>query len=129
MLEKRHGFTAEQMLEYRTKLMARFRNPYIIDSVTRVGREPIRKLSPKDRIIAPMRYARQYGLDTPNYYTGIASVLLYDNPEDAQSCQLQQLIAAQGVEAALEQICGLPDGGEDALHVAGEYCRLRQLYR
>ena len=128
MLEKRHGFTAEQMLEYRTKLMARFLNPYIIDSVTRVGREPIRKLSPNDRIIAPMNFAHQYGLETPCYYTGIASVLLYNNPEDEQSRQLQQLIAAQGVEAALEQVCGLPAGGSDAACIAAEYRRLKKLY-
>ena len=38
-------------------------------------------------------------------------------------------LAFQGGEPTLEQICGLPDGGEDALHVAGEYRRLRQLYR
>ena len=41
----------------------------------------------------------------------------------------QLTLAFQGGEPTLEQICGLPDGGEDALHVAGEYRRLRQLYR
>ena len=128
MLEKRHGFTYEQMLEYRTKLMQRFLNPYIIDSVTRVAREPIRKLSPNDRIIAPLDFAREYGIDTPNYYTGIAAVLLYDNPEDAQSAEIQSMLRQSGLETVLKKICGLDEDSEAAENVRREYLRLREKY-
>ena len=124
MLEKRHGFTAEQMLQYRCKLMERFVNPYIIDSVARVAREPVRKLSPQDRIIAPMKYAHSFGIATPAYYTGIASVLLYDNPDDIQSQQIQREIQSLGVPGTLEKICGIPCESEIAQTIAGEYRRL-----
>ena len=128
MLEKRHGFTAEQMLAYRTKLMQRFLNPYIIDSVIRVAREPIRKLSPNDRIIAPLNHAREYGIDTPSYYTGIASVLLYNNPEDEQSVQLQKLISDSGLEAALSTVCSLNKSDPSVEKIRSEYLRLKAKY-
>ena len=128
MLEKRHGFTAEEMLAYRTKLMQRFLNPYIIDSVTRVAREPIRKLSPNDRIIAPFNHAHEYGMETPNYHTGIAAVLLYDNPEDVQSAEIQKKLAENGLEKTLQEICGLDESSASAAGIRSEYLRLREKY-
>ena len=127
MLEKRHGFTAGQMLAYRTKLMQRFLNPYIIDSVTRVAREPERKLSPNDRIIAPMNLAHEYRIETPAYYTGIAAVLLYNNPEDEQSVKMQQLISEKGAAAALTEICGIVSDSRVIGEVEKEYARLMTL--
>lgn len=124
MLERRHGFTAGQMLDYRTKLMQRFLNPCIIDSVVRVAREPIRKLSPNDRIIAPMNYARAYGIDTPAYYIGVASLLRYDNPEDSQSVRLQGLIAQKGAAGALGEVCGLRADAPETEAILKEYERL-----
>ena len=124
MLERRHGFTSGEMLDYRTKLMQRFMNPYVIDSVTRVAREPIRKLSPNDRIIAPFNFAREYGIETGAYHTGIAAVLLYDNPEDSQSVGLQRLILENGAEAALKTVCGLTDK-EAVSGIIREYKRLK----
>ena len=128
MLEKRHGFTAGQMLAYRTKLMQRFLNPYIIDSVIRVAREPIRKLSPNDRIIAPMNYAHAYGIATPAYYTGVASILLYNNSEDVQSAQLQETIGKHGVAGALCEICGMDAGSRATEKIEKEYARLKKQY-
>ncbi len=127
MLEKRHGFTAGEMLDYRTKLMARFRNPYIIDSVVRVGREPIRKLSPNDRIIAPMNHAHSFGIATPNYYTGVAAVLLYDNPDDEQSQQIRQGIAANGLEQTICAVTKLTDTSPAIPQIVREYHRLQNL--
>ena len=129
MLEKRHGFTAEQMLDYRTILMQRFMNPHIIDSVTRVAREPIRKLSPNDRVVAPMNYAREYDIKTPAYYTGIAAILLYDNEEDNESVMLRRLIAEKNVAAVLHEICNLAVGAPEITAIEKEYARLRDAVR
>lgn len=128
MLQRRHGFTAEEMLAYRTKLMQRFMNPHIIDSVTRVAREPIRKLSPNDRIIAPLRYAEEYKLDTSCYRTGVAAVLLYNNPDDAQSQQLTALIKDKGVRAAMESVSGIAADSALAAEIEKEYLRLQKQY-
>ena len=70
MLSARHGFTAEEMLEYRTFIMNRFKNVHIIDTCERVSREPLRKLASDDRIVAAMNYAHSFGISTPAYYKG-----------------------------------------------------------
>lgn len=126
MLEQRHGFSAHQMLEYRSALMERFKNPYIVDPVTRVAREPMRKLAPDDRIIAPLNYAHQHGVDTPHYYTGIASVLLYECPEDTQSMQIRSLIKDKGVAEALEALTGIQADSEESKAIQSEYFRLEK---
>ena len=110
MLARRHGFSPERMLEYREFIMRRFRNPRVIDTVARVAREPIRKLSPTDRIVTAMNLANGYGIETPAYITGVAAMLTYDNPDDAQSVELQKLIGDIGLEAALEKVSGIRRG-------------------
>ena len=126
MLEKRHGFSPKSMADYRASLMQRFMNPYIIDEAVRVVREPIRKLSATDRLVAPMNYAHSYGIATPHYYRGIASVLLYDNPEDEQSIQMQALIRSLGLRPALEQISGVPAESAAAVSIEQEYEKLKE---
>ena len=116
------------MLEYRNALMSRFRNPYIVDLVTRVAREPIRKLAPDDRIIAPLRFARQFGIAVSHYYTGIASVLLYECPDDVQSRQIRSLIKEKGIAVALEELTGILVDSEESKAIQSEYTRLEQKY-
>ncbi len=129
MLEKRHPFTAEELLAYRTKIMSRFRNPHIIDFNLRVAREPIRKLSPNDRIVCAMNFAHGYGIDTPSYYTGIAAVLLYDNAADEQSQKIQQLLAEKDVEGTLLEVSGLSAENPAVAKIKAEYLRLKTLYK
>lgn len=126
MLSRRHGFSEEEMEAYRTALMARFKNPYIIDDVSRVAREPIRKLSPGDRIITPMLYAAECGVRADHYYTGVALGLLYAEPNDAQSVRLQAVVKEAGLEGALKQICGLRPGSVAFEAILAEYGRLKK---
>ena len=108
-LIRKHGFDAEKHAAYIQKIIGRFKNPYLQDDVTRVGREPLRKLSPTDRLIKPLTTAYEYGLPVDHLLTGIGAALHYDNPEDKQSVELQEKIAAQGVYAATAEITGLTD--------------------
>lgn len=112
-LVAKYGFDHDAHFAYIDKILGRFRNPHLQDDVTRVGREPLRKLSANDRLIKPTMTARQYGFATPNLVKGIAAALKYDNPEDPQSVQLQQAIAELGAAKALAQFSGLSE--DDAL--------------
>lgn len=124
MLSKRHGFTAEEMLRYRTFIMERFLNPAVIDSCERVAREPVRKLSSNDRIVAAMNYAHELGTDASAYYKGIACVMAYDNPNDPQSMQVQKLIKEEGFLNALEKLTGIKAGSNTADKIQTEYLSL-----
>lgn len=110
-LIKKYGFDPEKHAAYIKKIISRFKNPYLQDDVTRVGREPLRKLSPTDRLIKPMMTAAGYGLPVYHLVIGAGAALHYDNPNDKQSVELQEKIRAQGVRAAAAEITGLTDEG------------------
>jgi len=128
VLTLKHGFSPESMEKYRISLIARFMNPYIIDEAVRVAREPIRKLSPNDRLIPPMRFAASNGIDTPYYFKGIALVLLYHNPSDEQSVRMQRLIAEKGVKDAFADISGIPADSDITAKIAAQYELLKDKY-
>ena len=117
MLCRRHGFTREEMLEYRSFIMGRFSNEHVPDYCERVAREPLRKLAANDRIVTAMNHANALGLDTPAFERGIAEVLCYDNPRDEQSRVVQEKIRNMGVRAALEEISGIPQESETAQRI------------
>ena len=77
------------------------------DDVTRVGREPLRKLSASDRLKNPTLTAQKAGVATPNLLLGIGAALHYNNAEDAQSVQMQARIAEVGLKAAVAEFASL----------------------
>lgn len=103
----KYGFDKEAHFKYIDKIIGRFKNPYLKDDVTRVGREPLRKLSATDRLVKPTLTAREAGVATPNLLLGIGAALHYNNPEDAQSVTMQEKIAALGLKAAMAEIASL----------------------
>ena len=77
--------------------------------MTRVGREPLRKLSATDRLVKPMMTALGYGLPVDKLIIGIGAALRYNNEEDEQSVKLQALIAEKGVVEAFREVSGVED--------------------
>ena len=102
-LVAKHSFDKEAHFKYIDKIIGRFKNPYLKDDVTRVGREPLRKLSASDRLINPTLTAQKAGVATPNLLLGIGAALHYNNAEDAQSVQMQARIAEVGLKAAVAE--------------------------
>lgn len=105
----KHGLDKEAHFKYIDKIIGRFRNPYLKDDVTRVGREPLRKLSASDRLIKPMLTALEAGVATPNLLLGVGAAFHYSNEEDAQAVALQQKIAELGLEGAIREVTGITD--------------------
>ncbi len=113
-LVKLYGFDEAEHEKYIQKIAKRFQNPHIRDEVLRVGREPLRKLGAKDRIIGPAQMAADLGLPHDALLRGAAAALRYDNPEDPQSVQVQSLIKDKGIEAAVIETTGL--SAENPMH-------------
>ncbi|MED4604062.1 mannitol-1-phosphate 5-dehydrogenase [Paenibacillus validus] len=114
MLVRKFGFDAKEHETYAAKIMDRFTNPYIDDEVVRVGRSPIRKLSPNDRLVRPALLAHELGMEVPHLAAGMAAALLFDYPEDQEAAAIQALIAEHGIHHAIETYTGLP--GEHPIH-------------
>jgi mannitol-1-phosphate 5-dehydrogenase len=108
-LVKKHHFDPEAHAYYIEKIIGRFKNPYLQDDVTRVGREPLRKLSATDRLVKPTMTAMEYGLPVDKLILGIGAALHYDNPEDEQSVKLQKMIKDSGVVDAFREVSGVTD--------------------
>lgn len=108
VLIKRYGFDPQAHAAYIEKILKRFANPYLVDDVDRVGREPLRKLSYNDRLIKPLRGTLEYGLPNDNLIRAVAVALSYRNANDPQALELAQALQ-QDVEAAVRKYTELQD--------------------
>jgi mannitol-1-phosphate 5-dehydrogenase len=68
-------FTREGFAHYAGDLLARMTNPYLLDTVERVGRDPARKLGWNDRLVGTMRVALDWGVEPRRYACGAAAAL------------------------------------------------------
>ncbi|MFT4235062.1 MAG: mannitol-1-phosphate 5-dehydrogenase [Microbacterium sp.] len=107
LLEAKHGFAAEDLTAYRTTILGRFRNPALPDTVHRVGRQPLRKLSRHERFVGPAAEAAERGLETSALVAAIEAALYFDDPEDAQSVELQGLLTSLTPEKFVTTVTGL----------------------
>lgn len=111
-LIKKWGFSFEQHENHINDLLNRFGNEALGDQVARVGRDPIRKLGPEDRLVGGAKFALEHGVKPVNMCKGIAAALLYDEPDDPAAVELQEKIKAVGVEGALKEVSGLEPDSE-----------------
>jgi len=103
----RHSFSAESIARYKQDLCRRGAVPEMRDEVLRVVRDPIRKLSPRERLVAPAKLAVEYGLARQWIVRGIAAALKYSHPGDPQSVELAQRLARDGLGAVLAEVCSI----------------------
>ncbi|MFC6604650.1 mannitol-1-phosphate 5-dehydrogenase [Ectobacillus funiculus] len=90
LLVQKYNFDMDTHKEYIVKILSRFSNPYISDEVIRVGRSPIRKLSPNDRLISPARQYVEVVKEQPIYLAkAIAAAFIYDYQGDEEAVELQ----------------------------------------
>ena len=68
-------FTPDGYREYADDLLERMTNPYLLDTVERVARDPHRKLGWDDRLVGTMRVAMQQHVVPRRYALGAAAAL------------------------------------------------------
>ncbi|EGR1092412.1 mannitol-1-phosphate 5-dehydrogenase [Vibrio cholerae] len=121
VLIRRYGFDRALHSAYIEKILSRFANPYLVDEVDRVGRQPLRKLSANDRLIKPLLGTIEYGLPNGMLLKGIAAALKYRNSNDPQAVELQQSIEKEGVRSTLARYTGLAAGSVEAQQIEALY--------
>jgi mannitol-1-phosphate 5-dehydrogenase len=107
VVRRKHGFSAESIDAYKQDLVRRGSIPEMCDEIVRVVRDPIRKLSPRERLLGPALLAVEYGLPRRWLVRGIAAALHCDNPADPIALDLQARIRNRGLIAVLQDVCGL----------------------
>jgi mannitol-1-phosphate 5-dehydrogenase len=107
LLVAKYDFTAEAQQAYVDKILQRFANPYLPDTVDRVGRQPLRKLSRSERLVGPAAELAERGIRPQHLLATVEAALSFDVPDDPQSVELQQLLRTLTAAEATERICGL----------------------
>lgn len=123
----KHGFEPSEHGKYIDTILERFRNPALTDEVTRVGRSPIRKLSPGDRLVAPAMEAFRQGLEYRALAGSMAAALLFDVPEDPESAELQASVEELGVMDTAVKYTGIAAEHPIMNVLMEEYDRLKAL--
>lgn len=120
--EKEHAQYVEQILE-------RFINPYLVDEIARIGRSPIRKLSPNDRLVRPALLAYGYGIPVTHLTAAMAAALYFDYKDDPESVELQASLRENGLHATLAKYTGLDEKHPLHMQAAKQYSELGQSLR
>jgi mannitol-1-phosphate 5-dehydrogenase len=94
LLVEKHGFGPAEQQAYIEKTLKRISNPDLPDTCERVGRGPLRKMSRHERFIGPAAELAERGGEVWNLLNAVGAALRFDVPEDAESVELQALLAS-----------------------------------
>lgn len=100
-----HGF----LDWYAKKELSRFSCQLLYDPISRVAREPLRKLELDGRLIGAAQICLSLGFIPENIMLGITSALLFDDPNDKDK-HLSFMQRALSPSAFLTHVLGLRDG-------------------
>ena len=110
LLVAKHELDPEDLASYRSTILRRFRNPALPDTVWRVGRQPLRKLSRHERFVGPAAQAAERGLPVDALVDAMGAALSFEDAEDAQSVDLQRMLREQDAASVTATVTGLePD--------------------
>lgn len=125
-LIKEYQLNPDEHQQYINKIINRFKNSYLNDSVNRVGRSPLRKLGPNDRLVRPAVEAKRAGLSYTHLAKAIAAALLFNYNEDEEALRLQAMVKENGVPSVLKEVSGLDENSEITKEVVSHYNELKK---
>jgi mannitol-1-phosphate 5-dehydrogenase len=119
----RYGVEGEWLWAHARDLHRRFANRALGDTIYRLGRDPVRKLGPTDRLVAPARLAEAAGVTPHALARTIAAALRFDPPQDAVAQVLQERLAQEGIDRVLADVCQIEPGEALAALIRREYAQ------
>jgi mannitol-1-phosphate 5-dehydrogenase len=122
-LHREYGIPLGQIEDNVFDLLRRFGNRALMDSVARVGKDPVRKLKSNDRLTGAALYCMEQGTSAEGILPGIAAALRFNKPDDPDAMEMQAHIAQNGVKSAIQKYCGIGDAALIA-RIADEYDKL-----
>ncbi|HOL68079.1 MAG TPA: hypothetical protein PKX93_11545, partial [bacterium] len=110
-LIRQHHFPSSEVENYFHDLFHRFQNRLLGDTVSRVGRDPWRKLGPKERIVGAINLCLRHGIFPDAICLVAAACLCYNEPGDTQAALVQSLLKERGLDFFLSEHCQLTHEG------------------
>lgn len=120
-----YGVDADWLDEHIADLLHRFGNRALGDTNFRLGRDPLRKLSPADRLVGSARLAEQADVRPQALSLGIAAGYCFDHSDDPLAGELQQQIRCDGFETVLADVSEIRKDEPLGKLVLEQYDRLR----
>jgi mannitol-1-phosphate 5-dehydrogenase len=102
-----YDFEPVSFQEHIDYMLVRFANRALSDPISRLCRDPLRKLAPDDRLVGAARLAERHSIQPTGLAWGIAAALAYDHAEDTHALTLQAKLAQEGLEGTLQSVCGI----------------------
>ena len=107
---KHSHISKEEQAEYVQAIVKRISNPTLKDVVDRVGRDPLRKISRKERFIGPAALLAEAGEKYDNLLGGIEMLLRFQNVEgDEASVELAKKLKELDATTATKELTGLEE--------------------
>ncbi len=102
-VSKENGVEIEGLLSHADNLIYRFTNVALGDTVERVGKDTMRKLSSNDRLIGAINLCEKHNLPCQYLCIGVASGMLFKPSADERSIELATYAEQNGAKATLEK--------------------------
>lgn len=107
LLVAKHGFVEAEQEAYVQKILSRFTNPHLPDTVIRVGRAPLRKLGRHERFVGPAAELAERGVTPVALLEAMSAALRFDDGADDEAVELANMLAELDAAAAVERITEL----------------------
>ncbi len=117
---------AGEQMEIIKDTKIRFGNPLLLDSITRVARDPLRKLGPNDRLVGSANLCIDQGLFPENIAKICGAALNYDSKDDKSAVSMKKMIEDKGIEKAIKEITGLNPESRLGKTIIDSYQRFRK---
>ena len=101
---KEYGYEENDQKEFALLSRDKFTDKTLVDTVARNAREPQRKITRTERIVAPMLLQEKYGRDSSILEKTLAAALLYTPDEEKE---WNAMLNDKGYEGILSELCGL----------------------
>ena len=109
-LQIRHKLDPKEQQKYIETTVSRLENPLLNDSIERVGRDPMRKLSRSERLVSPAATLAENGIPPTALLLIYGCALRFENDDDASAVKMHELLLAHSPGEVVREISNIqPD--------------------
>lgn len=110
LLIAQFGFAPEDHAAYVARTIQRFENPELPDTPTRIGRQPLRKVSRHERFVEPAFDLATRGLEHGALLDAIGAALQFRSDDDEQSQRLGELLETRPAAEFVPEVMAVQPG-------------------